>query len=166
MSSVSAGLNSFATVGIIDLYRRLFGGSSRSEAQNFRVAKYCTLICGLLATLAAIWISRFQTTIVQTLVKEASRFIGPISGIFLLGALTRRANLVGVLVGGLAGLTAAFLVDQPFISNRLNWLWTAPLGSVVTFVVGYLSSLPFQSSRVRPSVARDQLFVEAAGAQE
>ncbi len=141
MSSVSAGLNSFATVGIMDLYRRYFRGGKGDEAHQFFVAKLSTLFCGLLATLVAVWISTLQTTILQTLVGLASKFIGPISGIFLLGVLTRRGNLAGVLAGAVAGLIVAFLVDLDAIERNVNWLWTAPLGSVATFVVGYVVSL-------------------------
>jgi len=137
MSSVSSGLNSFATVGVMDLYRRHFGGANRNERHNFLVAKMFTLVCGILATLAAVWISTFQTTILQTLIALASKFIGPISGIFMLGALTKRANLAGALVGPLCGLAVAFLADLPAVAQRVNWLWTAPLSSLVTFLVGY-----------------------------
>ena len=155
ISSVSSGLNSFATVGVMDLYRRLGKGSLASESHSFRVAKVCTLLCGVLATLAALWISRSETTILQNLVTQASKFIGPISGIFLLGVLTKRGNLVGVCAGAGFGLLVAFLdeitallsyvrsavFDGGAVTLEVNWLWTAPLGCVVTFLTGYLVSV-------------------------
>lgn len=146
MSSVSSGLNSFSTVGVMDLYRRYLGGSTLSERHNFFVAKIFTVVCGALATLVAIWISTFETTILQTLVGLASKFIGPIAGIFLLGALTRRTNTIGVLIGATFGLITAFTVDFEIVSKHVNWLWTAPLTSLVTFLTGYLASLPMGGS--------------------
>ena len=142
MSSVSAGLNSFATVGIIDLYKRHFRRASvGGEPHLFQVAKICTLVSGLVATAVAIWFSTFETTILQTLIALASKFIGPISGVFLLGVLTRRGNVAGVIVGAACGLAAGFLLDLPVIKANVSWLWTAPLASIVALVTGYLASL-------------------------
>ena len=163
MSSVSSGLNSFATVGVMDLYRRHFGGARRSERHNFILAKVFTLVCGVAATIVAWRISVVQTTIVQTLGSLASMFIGPISGIFLLGAFTKRGNLPGVVVGALCGLVVSCAINMsmlvellPFLksdllsgpvtwltdrANLLNWMWTAPLSSLVTFVVGAVVSV-------------------------
>jgi solute:Na+ symporter, SSS family len=151
MSSVSSGLNSFATVGVMDLYRRHFGGAARSERHNFRVAKAGTLICGVLATAVAIWISTFETTILQTLVALSSKFIGPIAGIFMLGAFTKRANFAGVIAGTVCGLVASFIVDLDFVAERVNWLWTAPMSSLVTFMVGYLVSILIPLKVQRPT---------------
>ncbi len=141
MSSLSGGLNSFAAVGVVDLYRRHFGGADKSEQHSFRLAKVFTLVAGLAATGTAVWISTLQTPILQTVAALASKFIGPITGIFFLGALTRRAHLWGVLGGAVIGLIASFAVDIPEVKEQVNWMWTAPVSSVSTFVFGYVISL-------------------------
>ena len=141
MSSISAGFNSFATVGMMDLYLRVFKKGSVTEKHSLWVARILTIACGVIATGAALFISTYQTPIVETLLSLASKFIGPITGIFLLGALTQRGNIAGVICGAVFGLITAFLVDFPVVKANINWLWTGPLSSLVTFLTGYIVSL-------------------------
>jgi SSS family transporter len=141
MSSLSGGLNSFSAVGIVDLYRRHGHVDDKSEQHFFVVAKIFTLVAGLAATGVAIWISTRQATILETVASLMSKFIGPITGIFFLGVLTRRAHLWGVLAGALAGLSCSFLVDWQPVKEQVNWMWTAPFSCLTTFAVGYAISL-------------------------
>jgi solute carrier family 5 (sodium-coupled monocarboxylate transporter), member 8/12 len=154
MSSLSAGFNSFSTVGVMDLYKRYFEPSQANETRDVKIAKIGTLLSGVMSTVAALWISTLQTDILQTLIGLASKFVGPITGIFLLGLLTRRGNLAGVLVGATVGLVTSFLMGISWIEERVDWLWTAPLVCVITFVVGYVTSLlvPYQPTPVTPAV--------------
>jgi SSS family solute:Na+ symporter len=128
-------------VGVMDLYKRHLMRTPLSERSLTLLAKAMTLVCGVAATLGAIGVSRFQTAILQTVASLASKFIGPITGIFVLGVLTKRANVVGVLCGALAGLTVAFLVEWAPVKEYVNWMWVAPLTCAATYVVGYLASL-------------------------
>ena len=142
MSSVDSGLNSLSTVITMDLYKPWFkSGKDMSEHRSLRVARIITVVLGVLATLGAIWISSRQENVLKTVVELASKFIGPITGIFFLGILTRRGNIAGVFAGVAAGLAVSFLVELEFIKEQITWLWTAPLSSLSTFVVGYLVSL-------------------------
>ncbi|MEX0643482.1 MAG: sodium/solute symporter [Pirellulales bacterium] len=143
MSSLSAGFNSFSTVGVMDIYKRYFAPAQSSESHDLLVAKIGTLLSGVISTFAAVWVSTLQTDILQTLLSLASKFIGPITGIFLLGIFTRRGNLAGVLAGAAVGLVVAFLIDIESVSTFINWIWTAPLVCIITFIVGYLVSLIF-----------------------
>ncbi len=142
MSSVSGGLNSFATVGVVDLYRRLFRRAEHgSERGRLVLAKVTTALSGLLVTLAAVWISTRKTDIVETVATLASYFVGPITGIFLLGALTRRAHVGGVVIGSVAGLIVSGLhYEWEPVKSYVNWMWVAPLTCAATFATGYLLS--------------------------
>jgi Na+/proline symporter len=104
-------------------------------------SKIIAVVSGLAVTLAAIWFSRFETEIIQTVAHHASKFIGPITGIFLMGILTRRGNLAGVIAGAVAGLFVAGLLEYEPIRAEVNWQWTAPLTCLTTFVIGYMTSL-------------------------
>ena len=148
MSSVDSGLNSISATATVDLYKPHFRrGMQASEAESLRIARVFTLIGGGLATLVAIWISTRETNIVQTVVELASKFIGPITGIFFLGVLTRRGNLQGVIGAAVAGLACSFLIGWGPIKENVNWLWTAPLSSVSALLVGYLASVIFRPAR-------------------
>jgi SSS family transporter len=146
MSCVSAGLNSFSTVGSIDLYRELVT-SSASDEHYLRVAKILTAISGLITTALGLAVSLSHTTILQTINSLLSIFIGPITAMFFLGVLTRRANLIGLLAGVTAGLIWGCLSQWTSLGDSINWMWTAPLSCGITFAVGYVVSLPFQLAR-------------------
>jgi SSS family solute:Na+ symporter len=142
MSCVSAGLNSFSTVGAVDLYRELVQPNASDKHYLF-VAKVLTAVSGLIVTLLGLLVSLSHTTILQTINSLLSIFIGPITAMFFLGVLTRRANIVGLLIGVASGLLCGGLLQWSPLGNEVNWLWLAPFGCGVTFVVGYLTSLPF-----------------------
>jgi SSS family solute:Na+ symporter len=142
MSCVSAGLNSFSTVVAVDLYRDLFKPEA-SDQNSLLVAKIFTAGSGVIITALGLLVSLAHTSIIETINSLLSIFIGPITAMFFLGVLTRRANIVGLLIGVAAGLVCSSLLQWTSLGNEINWLWLAPFGCGVTFVVGYVVSLPF-----------------------
>jgi SSS family transporter len=142
MSCVSAGLNSFSTVGAVDLYRELVKPDATDKHYLF-VAKILTGVSGIIVTALGLLVSLSHTTILQTINSLLSIFIGPITAMFFLGVLTRRANIVGLIIGVVTGLLFGGLLQWTSLGNDVNWLWLAPFGCVTTYVVGYLASLPF-----------------------
>ena len=142
MSCVSAGLNSFSTVGAIDLYRDLVKSDATDKHYLF-VARVLTAVSGLIITALGLLISLSHTSIIQTINSLLSIFIGPITAMFFLGIMTRRANIVGLLIGVAAGLLCGALLQWSSLGNDVNWLWLAPFGCATTFAVGYVASLPF-----------------------
>jgi Na+/proline symporter len=142
MSVLSAGLNSFSTVTVMDLYRRYGPGRRASEEHCLKIAKLSTVAFGVLLTGIALWLSKHSGSILELFNRLSSIFIGPITGIFMLGVLTKRGNLTGVLVGAPAGLFLAYLLTSwPSLVENLNWMWTAPLSCLTTIVVGYVASI-------------------------
>jgi SSS family solute:Na+ symporter len=152
MSCLSAGLNSFATVGVMDLYKRHGAGRYATEARCLRLAKVFTLLGGAALTLVAIWVSTLHRPILEIANELASMFIGPVTGIFFLGVLTRRANLLGVLVGAVAGLVTSFALCywQP-LSQNVNWMWAGPFSCLATFVAGYATSIALPEAGRSPA---------------
>lgn len=141
-SSVGSGLNSVTTVLVMDLYNPIIRKKHVDDGQeSLAPARILTAILGVLAMLTAVYISTRGDNVLKTVIQLASKFVGPITGIFFLGMFTRRGNIVGVFVGMAAGLTAAFLIDLDVIEKHVNWLWTAPLSSLTTFIVGYIASV-------------------------
>jgi SSS family transporter len=149
MSCVSAGLNSFSTVGAVDLYQP-FAPRAAGDQNNLKVAKLLTAVSGIVTTVVGMLVSLAHTTIVQTINELLSIFIGPITAMFFLGVITRRANFAGLLIGVCSGLIAGALLQWSSIGQEINWLWTAPLTCAVTFAVGYLASLPFPVPAIQP----------------
>jgi Na+/proline symporter len=65
-------------------------------------------------------------------------FMGVLGGLFVLGAMTKRANGMGALTGAIVGAMTMYLVWKETAIN--GYLYTA-IGIGVCFVVGYLVSL-------------------------
>ena len=152
MSSVDSALNSFAAVGVMDLYRRHVTKRAGEEAQLLRMGRLITLITGALATLAAVGVSSMQTTVIQTVHSLASTFVGPITGMFFLGVLTSRVGLQSMLVGASLGLITSVTVAWTPIGQDINWMWTAPSSSIVTFVTGCTLSLVLDRKPTGPKL--------------
>jgi Na+/proline symporter len=68
----------------------------------------------------------------------ASVAYGALLGVFLLGVLTRRANERGSMLGMLFGFGVEFYL---WMWTEVPWTWYVPIGTLVTFAVGYGTSL-------------------------
>ena len=75
--------------------------------------------------------------VVEVGLQIASVAYGALLGVFLLGVLTRRANQRGAMVGMLFG----FGMELYLWRTHLPWTWWVPIGTTVTFAVGYAASL-------------------------
>lgn len=135
MSSMDSGIHSMSTV-IINDFIRPFRRSAVSDQSDLRLARTLVGLLGICATLIAFWVSRFDH-ILEASYTIAGMFNGPILAVFLLGVLTRRTRLTGVLMGMVAGVAAAASLQ----STSLHFLFFFPIAMFVTLVVGYLASL-------------------------
>ena len=64
--------------------------------------------------------------------------------------LTRRANQSGATAGMLCGFATELYL---WLGTRVAWTWWVLIGTVVTFLVGWVSSLGFTSSSLTASTA-------------
>jgi SSS family transporter len=136
MAVMSAGINSLTTASVIDFYRGVFRPSESAEHYAF-AGRVGTALWGLTATALALLADRLgELAIAYNRVNSAVG--GPLLGIFLLGALTRRANSAGVLAGAAAGACAVAVV---FFRTDWSFFYHGVIGVVVTFGVGYVASL-------------------------
>ena len=72
---------------------------------------------------------------------------GALLGVFLLGVLTRKANEGGALVGMACGLALNIYLwlgansVARVLGTRIAYTWLVPIGTIVTFSIGYAVSL-------------------------
>ena len=135
MSSVDSGINSLSATAVTDWYRRLWR-PDRSEAHYLNVARLLTLLWGLLATVAALFLGTIGQ-IWEIGVTIGGFWAGPLLGIFLLGFFTRRTNATGALIGAVIGLICTamwkwWIDGHPFLLSFV--------GLMPTLVVGYAVS--------------------------
>lgn len=138
MSTLSSALNSTANLGVEDFYRRLKSVPPSDQACR-RMGRFLTLVLGLIGTGAALWLVQADLRSVWDLaIMLSGMILAPISGFFLLGIFTRRANGAGVLIGGLAAILATILVREFSPIHHFLYL---PTGVLTCLIVGYLASL-------------------------
>jgi sodium-coupled monocarboxylate transporter 8/12 len=96
-------------------------------------------------------------TIVQAVVTIMGLFGGPLLGVFLLGALTRRPDgrsaLIGAALGAATGALVAF--SRPIFGVELSFMWISFAATAVTFIAGWLAGLACPSRPMESSSTRE-----------
>jgi len=141
MSSLSSSINSLASATAYDYWAPLVG-ASRDEARILKAGKRFTLVwAALLVAGAVIFIplSR-ETSAVEVALGVASLVYGGLLGAFALGVLTRRPGQVAAMIGMVAGIGGMTLV-WIFRRDVVAWPWFVPIGTLMTFAVGWTAGL-------------------------
>ena len=135
MSNLSAALNSLSSSTILDFYVRF--RPQASERKKMRLSRLSTVIWAIVLFILAVLSLHHVSRVVEVGLQIASIAYGAMSGVFLLGVLTRITTRYGAMAGMLCGFATEIYLSQ-FTSVPFTW-WVA-IGTVVTFVVGYATS--------------------------
>jgi solute:Na+ symporter, SSS family len=142
MSNLSAALNSLSSSSMMDFYLR--GNRGISEQRKMRISRVSTLLWALILFGLAVLSLHKVGRVVEVGLQIASVAYGSLLGVFLLGVLTKRANQSGAMVGMLCGFVTELYL---WLRTPVPWTWYVAIGTVVTFGVGYLSSLASRSTQ-------------------
>ncbi len=137
MSTLSSSLSSLSSTSMMDFYLRR--NPEVPEARRLRLSRQATLFWAAVLFALAL-ASRGGGHVLEIGLSIASVAYGAMLGVFLLGAMTRRAHANGALAGMLAGLALELYL---WTATSVGWTWWVALGTVVTFAVGYSVSLLF-----------------------
>ena len=148
MSNLSAALNSLSSSSMMDFYLR--GKAEVAEKKKIWVSRVSTLLWALLLFGLAILALHRVSRVIEVGLQIASVAYGALLGVFMLGVLTRRANQTGALMGMLFGFAVELYIWQ---FTHVPWTWYVLIGTVVTFVVGYASSLFDQGASSRSTAS-------------
>jgi SSS family solute:Na+ symporter len=158
MSSLDSSLNSVATVGVVDVYRRHLA-RGRDDAHFLRVAKRFSWLASAVMILGALLLLEARTSTLQdaatTLIALTS---GGLLGLYLLGFLTRRADerSVGLAIVATLALSLYRAVSPaPWFPaglrvaalDAVHGYYTALLAHVLMFGVGYAASFALPRRR-------------------
>jgi solute:Na+ symporter, SSS family len=158
MSNLSAALNSLASTSMVDFY--LLRRPNVSEAHKTRLSRMMTLGWAVILLALAI-VSRGSGHVLEIGLSIASVLWGGMLGVFLLGTLTKRANEIGTMIGLLGGCVLnlllwrqesevhATVLGHSLVFPKIAWTWYVAIGAVVTFGIGYMSSLFGKRNSVR-----------------
>jgi solute:Na+ symporter, SSS family len=136
MSNLSAALNALSSTSIMDFYVRF--RPQADERARMRLSRFSTIVWALLLFAIAVLSLHKVGRVVEVGLQIASIAYGGLLGVFLLGVLTRKANQRGAMLGMLFGLAIELYLWQ---WTQVPWTWWVMIGALVTFAVGYVSSL-------------------------
>ena len=136
-STVSTSMNSIATTLVTDFVKPF--KLVTTEKGYMSTARWLTFIMGALGTLAGlIFIDPEIRSLMNAYFKIIGMFMGALGGLFVLGALTKKANSSGAIIGIFAGVLCMISAWQMGWAN--GYLY-ATIGIVSCLVFGYLASL-------------------------
>ncbi len=135
MSTVDSGINGVTSVIVYDWLA--------GRQLSLRTSRILSGVLGTAAIGAALIAPVLGKTVIDMIMAIAGTALGMLLAIYLLGMLTRRTNLQGVLIGFAVGL--ACLVVVLFFTDIPAW-WLGAFAFVPTFIVGILASGLFPAS--------------------
>ena len=139
MSTISASLNSSATLLMRDYYQRYINRAA-SERQLMRVLYGSTVIWGLLGTGVALLLIRV-TSALDAWWTLSGIFGGGMLGLFLLGMISRRARNPAAIVSVILGiLVICWMTLSKYLAGRWEPLHS-PLHAFLVPVLGTLTIL-------------------------
>jgi len=138
MSSVDTSINSSATILLTDVYKRIVNPGA-SEARQMQFLRIVTVVLGIAGTGTALLMISIKSAL-DVWWNLAGMFSGGMLGLFLLGAISRRAAApqAGIaMVAGLLTITwASVSRNWSEFNNVLHPFMTAVIGTLVIFIVG------------------------------
>jgi SSS family transporter len=144
-STLASSMNSVATAYVTDFHKRF--RPSAGDADNLRVAKRVTVWIGVIGTIVAVIIARYEVrSLYLAFLEILSLLGGTLSGLFVAGIFTRRITGQGAMVGAISG-TAITLCTKFFTDT--NFYLFGMIGVCTCVGVGALASF-FVPDRLRP----------------
>ena len=136
-STVSTSMNSTATAIVTDFMRPF--NMCKSEGGYLNAARFWTFLIGVVGTLfGLVFVNPEIKSLFDAFIKVIGLFMGVLGGLFVLGAVTKRANAIGALIGAFVGAGVMFTLWR---YTRINgYLYTAS-GIAACVLVGYAASL-------------------------
>jgi SSS family solute:Na+ symporter len=146
MSTISTSFNSSATVFLTDYYNKYFKKTA-SDAEGMRVLYISSAIISIIGIGIGIAMINVKSAL-DAWWKLASIFSGGMLGLFLLGVISRYKNVIGAILGVIAGLiviiwlslSSVFLGEEA-LGNSFHTYLTIVFGTIAIFLVGFLVSL-------------------------
>jgi len=135
MASISAEINSLATVSMIDLYKRHFRKSA-PDRHYLNFSRAATVFWGCYAVITSRYVGNLGS-LVEAVNVLGSFFYGGMLGVFVLAFYFPRVRARGAFYGVLAGEAVIFAL---YFFTRIAFLWYNVIGCLVVVGTGALIS--------------------------
>ena len=145
ISTIDSGLNSFSTVFTLDIYKRsLRPGASPREVKF--VGRMGTLLAATLAVGVALTMANFDRGLFDMIQSVIGFIAPPVSAVFLIGVLWRRATsraaLLTLIVGSVVSIAVGFCHLNEFAGAEFSrWVGahvSEPAGEYLNLQIGHL----------------------------
>ena len=164
MSTLSSSLNSSATTVVADWLPRKEDSekevgedsdtSQSSDKRVVRSTRVLTVIFGIVQIVIAIWAASFNEAVISNALAIAGFASGLLLGLFALGLFAKSVGQQAAVIGLLWGLFVLCFVKFGFGSLpedsawrfQLAWPWLPVIGSLVTFLAGWIASFVVPAS--------------------
>ena len=133
MASISAEVNSLATVSMVDIYKRHFRKLA-PDRHYLNVSRAATVFWGCYAVITAQYVGGLGS-LVEAVNLLGSFFYGGMLGVFVLAFYFKRVRARGAFYGVLAGEAVIFAAY--FLTN-IAYLWLNVIGCLVVVATGVL----------------------------
>ncbi len=143
MSSLSSGINSTAAVFTTDILPWLTG-KLYSDNRRLRLAKWCSLVVGILVVIISSTMSHVPGNITEVTAKTNGLFVCPLFNLFFMALFIPFATGFGTILGSIYGVAIAFIIafwDVLTGQPGVTFLWIGPASLVVSIGVSMLFSL-------------------------
>ncbi len=135
MSTISAEINSLATVSVVDIYRRHFKKNA-ADGHYLWASRIFTAFWGIYA----VWFAKFGAglgSLIEAVNMVGSLFYGGMLGVFVLAFFFPRVRGTAAFCGVLAGEAAIFYAN---LATDVSFLWYNVVGCLVVVVTALLLS--------------------------
>ncbi len=147
MSTISAEVNSLATVSMVDIYRRYIKRDATDEHYLFASRAFTTFWCTYAIVTAQLGAG--PVSLIVMVNKIGSYFYGGMLGVFALAFFFPRVHGTAAFIGVLAGEAAILGASQ---LTQVSFLWYNVIGALVVIGTGLLVSvLPAQRESSGPT---------------
>ena len=136
MSSMDSAFNSLATVATVDFYQKYFN-TDASPRHYLKVTRILTIVFAILIIVPAILYTRSEGSVLETLSKVGSFFVGAQLGMFVLGFFSKQSTEKGLLTGTAAAFAVVAWVA---LTTDVAWPWYCAIGLFVSIIVTQLAS--------------------------
>ena len=136
MSNLSAALNSLSSSSMMDLYLRF--RPNLEEDRRLKLSRFATVAWAIVLFLLAVIALHRVGRVIEVGLQIASIAYGAMLGVFMLGVLTKRAHQLGAIIGMICGFGMELYL---WLGTHVAWTWWVPIGTTVTFAVGYAASM-------------------------
>jgi Na+/proline symporter len=136
MSTISAEVNSLATVSVIDVYRRHIRRDASDSHYLFASRAFTAFWCSYAILTAQLGAG--PTSLIVMVNRIGSYFYGGMLGVFALAFFFPRVGGTAAFIGVIAGEAAIFAAVQ---FTDVSFLWYNVIGAVVVVLTGTLLSI-------------------------